>query len=180
MSRPYDDRQFTKDISKLMRIIYKRLSSAHSFEEVKGEFEMLEGLATNPNSPCPLKTMWGLAYLMEDKGWYDPKKGLNIIKTAAENADDREPFCWYVLGELYLNGKKGIEKDPISAKYWLEKSAKVGYTPAVNRTELQWGDNPEGFLDWFEGTMKRRRTNWVVWGLFGIALIILFILLFKP
>ncbi|MBO4499546.1 MAG: sel1 repeat family protein [Bacteroidaceae bacterium] len=162
-----------------MRIIYKRLSSAHSFEEVKGEFEMLEGLATNPNSPCPLKTMWGLAYLMEDKEWYDLKKGLDIIKTAAENADEREPFCWYVLGSLYLNGKEGLEKDPVSAKYWLEKSAKVGYRNAENLMELQWGDNPDGFLDWFEGRMERRRPNWIVWGLIGVVVVILVILLFK-
>ncbi len=179
MSKPYSDKQFTKDITKLLRIIYGRLSSATSFGEVKEEFKMLEGLATQQNSPNSMKTLWGIAYLMEDKEWYDLEKGMSLIKEAAEKSDEREPFCWFVLGELYLNGKKGIEKDPISAKYWLEKSAKVGYTPAVNRTELQWGDNPEGFLDWFEDKMERKRPNWIVWGLVGVTLIILAILLFK-
>ena len=179
MSETSSNKQFTKDITKLMRIIYKRLSSAQSFEEVKGEFKMLEGLATNPNCPNPIKTMCGLAYLMEDKEWYDVKKGMGIIKTAAESAEDREPFCWFVLGQLYLNGKKGLPKDTVSAKYWIDKSAKVGYTPAQNMMELQWGNNPEGFLDWFEDKMEKKKPNWFVWVLIGVTLIILAILLFK-
>ena len=140
---------------------------------------MLEGLATNPNCPNPIKTMCGLAYLMEDKEWYDVKKGMGIIKTAAESAEDREPFCWFVLGQLYLNGKKGLPKDTVSAKYWIDKSAKVGYTPAQNMMELQWGNNPEGFLDWFEDKMEKKKPNWFVWVLIGVTLIILAILLFK-
>lgn len=179
MPKTYTDKQFTKDITKLMRIIYGRLSSATSFDEVKEEFGMLEGLATNPNCPNPIKTMCGLAYLMEDKEWYDVKKGMGIIKTAAESAEDREPFCWFVLGQLYLYGKKGLPKDTVSAKYWIDKSAKVGYTPAQNMMELQWGNNPEGFLDWFEDKMERKRPNWVVWVIGGVTLIILAILLFK-
>ena len=179
MSKPYSDKQFTKDITKLMRIIFRRLSSATSINEVKEEFGMLEGLATNPNCPNPIKTMCGLAYLMEDKEWYDVKKGMDIITDAAESAEDSEPFCWYVLGQLYLYGKDELEKDPVSAKYWIDKSAKVGYTPAQNMMELQWGKNPEGFLDWFEDKMERKRPNWIVWVIGGVTLIILAILLFK-
>ena len=179
MSKPYDDKQFSKDVTKLMRIIFRRLSSATSIDEVKEEFGMLEGLATNPNCPNPIKTMCGLAYLMEDKEWYDVKKGMGIIKTAAESAEDREPLCWFVLGQLYLYGKKGLPKDTVSAKYWIDKSAKVGYTPAQNMMELQWGNNPEGFLDWFEDKMERKRPNWIVWVVIGVTLIILAILLFK-
>lgn len=179
MSKPYSDKQFTRDITKLLRIIFRRLSSATSIDEVKEEFGMLEGLATNPNCPNPIKTMCGLAYLMEDKEWYDVKKGMDIIKTAAESAEDREPLCWFVLGQLYLHGKKGLPKDTVSAKYWIDKSAKVGYTPAKNMMELQWGNNPEGFLDWFEDKMERKRPNWIVWVIGGVILIILAILLFK-
>ena len=179
MPKTYTDRQFTKDITKLMRIIYGRLSSATSFDEVKEEFKMLEGLATQPNSPNSMKTLWGIAYLMEDKEWYDVKKGMSIIKMAAESAEDREPFCWFVLGQLYLNGKKGLPKDTVSAKYWIDKSASVGYAPAQNMMEVRWGNNPEGFLDWFEEKMEKRRPNWIVWVLIGVTLIILAILLFK-
>ena len=179
MSKPYSDKQFTKDITKLMRIIYGRLSSATSIDEVKKEFGMLEGLATNPNCPNPIKTMYGLAYLMEDKEWYDVKKGMSIIKMAAESAEDREPFCWFVLGQLYLNGKKGLPKDTVSAKYWIDKSASVGYAPAQNMMEVRWGNNPEGFLDWFEDKMEKKKPNWFVWVLIGVTLIILAILLFK-
>lgn len=179
MSQSDSDKQFTKDITKLMRIIFRRLSSATSIDEVKEEFRMLKGLATHPNCPNPIKTMCGLAYLMEDKEWYDVKKGMGIIKTAAESAEDRESLCWFVLGQLYLYGKKGLPKDTVSAKYWIDKSAKVGYTPAQNMMELQWGNNPEGFLDWFEEKMEKRRPNWVVWVLMGVTLIILAVLLFK-
>ena len=179
MSKPYSDKQFTKDITKLLRIIYGRLSSATSFDEVKEEFGMLEGLATQPNSPNSMKTLWGIAYLMEDKEWYDLEKGMSLIKEAAEKSDEREPFCWFVLGELYLNGKKGLQKDPVSAKYWIDKSASVGYAPAQNLMEVRWGDNPIGFLDWFEDKMERKRPNWIVWVLIGVTLIILAILLFK-
>lgn len=178
MSKPYSDKQFTKDITKLMRIIYGRLSSATSFDEVKKEFGMLEGLATNPNCPNPIKTMYGLAYLMEDKEWYDVKKGMNIVTDAAQSAEDREPFCWFVLGQLYLNGKKGLEQDPVSAKYWIDKSASVGYAPAQNMMELQWGDNPVGFLDWFEDKMEGKKPYRMGLGLLiGVTLIILVILL---
>lgn len=173
----YTDKQFTKKVKELMGIIFKKLSSSQSFDEVKGEFDMLEKLATHPNSPTPLTTLWGLAYMMEDKEWYDVKKGITLIKDAAERAENREPFCWFALGQLYLNGKKGLEKDPVSAKYWIDKSAKVGYTPAQNMIELQWGNNPEGFLDWFEEKMEKRRPNWMMWGLIGLLLIILIILL---
>ena len=178
MSKPYSDKQFTKDITKLMRIIYGRLSSATSFDEVKEEFKMLEGLATQPNSPNSMKTLWGIAYLMEDKEWYDLEKGMSLIKDAAEKSDEREPFCWFVLGELYLNGKKGLQKDPVSAKYWIDKSAIVGYTPAQNVMEVRWGDNPVGFLDWFEDKMEGKKPYRMGLGLLiGVTLIILVILL---
>ena len=175
----YTDKQFTKTVKELMRIIFKKLSSSQSFDEVKGEFDMLEKLATHPNSPTPLTTLWGLAYMMEDKEWYDVEKGMTLIKDAAERAEDREPFCWYVLGCLYMNGQKGLEKDIVSAKYWIGKSAKVGYTPAKNMIYLRWGDNPEGFLDWFEDKMEKKKPNWFVWVLIGVTLIILALLLFK-
>ena len=140
---------------------------------------MLEGLATNPNCPNPIKTMCGLAYLMEDKEWYDVEKGMTLIKDAAERAEDREPFCWYVLGCLYMNGQKGLEKDIVSAKYWIDKSANVGYTPAKNMIYLRWGDNPEGFLDWFEEEMgSGRPKRWMLGVIVGITLIIIVIILF--
>lgn len=173
------DKEFTKKVTKLLRIIYKKLSSAQSIEEVKGELEMIDGLATHPNCPNKLKTLCGFAYMMEDKDWYDVEKGLGMIKTAAESANEREPFCWYVLGSMYLKGSDGLEKDPISAKYWLEKSAKVGYKVAENLMELKWGDNPVGSLDWFEGKTEERRPLWIVWGLIGIMVVIFVILLCK-
>ena len=179
MSKPYDDKQFSKDFVELTTHITKRLQKADSTTEVEEELSMLEGLATNPNAPAPAKTIYGIAYLMSGKEWYDFERGFEWVKKGAEDADEHNPFCWYILGALYLNGKPELPKDIISAKYWLDKSAKVGYTPANNLMELQWGNNPEGFLDWFEEKMEKRRPNWFVWVLIGVTLIILAILLFK-
>ena len=174
----YTDKQFTRTVKELMRIIFKKLSSSQPFDEVKEEFVMLGKLATHPNSPTPLTTLWGLAYMIEDKEWYDVAKGMTLIKDAAERTEDREPFCWYVLGCLYMNGQKGLDKDIVSAKYWIDKSAKVDYTPAKNMIYLRWGDNPEGFLDWFEDEMESGRPKRRIFGvLIGIALIIIVIIL---
>jgi TPR repeat protein len=100
------------------------------------------------------------------------------IKEAAESD---EPFCWFILGSLYLNGKPELPKDPILAKYWITKAADSGYKDAVVIKELQWGDNPEGFVgvlaDRLESNSKWRR--WIGIGvivLVVIAAIVLFII----
>lgn len=156
MSSTYSDKQFTKDFSELTSIITQRLMSANSVEEVKDELSMLEKMANNPNSPATAKTVFGLAYLMDDKPWYDLEKGFTAVKNAAEVAKDNEPFCWFMLGSIYLNGKKDIPKDIISAKYWIEKSADAGYKDAVVIKEIEWGDNPAGFKEWFVEKMDKR------------------------
>ncbi len=69
------------------------------------------------------KTILGLAYLLEGKPWYDFKRGFEAIKEAAES---EEPFCWFILGSLYLNGKPELPKDPISAKDRRDKAADAG------------------------------------------------------
>ena len=115
------------------------------------------------------KTILGLAYLLEEKPWYDCKRGFQAISEAAEG---EEPFCWFILGSLYLNGRADIKKDPILAKYWIKKAADKGYKDAVVILEKQWGekDNSEGFVgvlaDRLESGSKWRR--WI-----GIGLIVL-------
>ena len=61
------------------------------------------------------KTILGLGYLLEGKPWYDFKRGFQAITEAAESD---EPFCWFILGSLYLNGKPELPKDPVLAQYW--------------------------------------------------------------
>jgi TPR repeat protein len=123
------------------------------------------------------KTILGLAYLLEGKPWYDFKRGFQAIKDAAEG---NEPFCWFILGSLYLNGKPELPKDPVSAKYWIDKAAEVGYQDAVVIQELQWGDNPEGFVGWLAERLEKENKwrRWIGIGLIGLVVIAAIILFY--
>jgi len=155
MDKTYTDIQFTKDFKELTAIITKRLQSADTTDEVQNELSMLEGLATNKNAPAAAKTIYGLAYLMDDKPWYDFKKGFDAVKEGANEAQKYESFCWFILGSLYLSGKPDLPKDIISAKYWIKKAVDAGYKDAVLVYELNWGDNPPGFKDWIVDKMEK-------------------------
>ena len=123
------------------------------------------------------KTIFGLGYLLEGKPWYDFERGFLAVKDAAES---EEPFCWFILGSLYLNGKPELPKDPISAKYWITKAADCGYHDAVVIRDIKWGDNPEGFVgvlaDRLESNSKWRR--WIGIGLIILTGIVLIYVLF--
>lgn len=166
----YDDRQFSRDFTELEKSLIGKLAHAQSSEEVRSVLEMMEGLAKHENSPSAAKTLFGLAYLMEDKPWYDFKKGFDAVQEAAESD---EPFCWFMLGSLYLNGKPELPKDPISAKYWIGKAAEAGYQDAVAIQELQWGDNPEGFVGWLADRLEKE-SKWRRW--IGIVVIVLVVI----
>ena len=115
------------------------------------------------------KTILGLGYLLEGKPWYDFKRGFQAISEAAEG---EEPFCWFILGSLYLNGRADIKKDPILAKYWIKKAADEGYQDAAKIYDLEWGDNPEGFKEYVksgEGLRDLRRIRNIKWALIGLA-----------
>lgn len=155
MAKEYGDKEFNRDFKKLVDIIMKRLRSAESIEDAKQELDMLEGLSSSENSPAPAKTLYGIAYLMEDKPWYDFDRGFSAVKEAAEQAADNEPFCWFILGSLYLNGKGSMAKDPIQAKYWISKAAEAGYRDALMIQEIEWGDNPVGFKQWLSTKLER-------------------------
>ena len=131
----------------------KQLTLAQTVEEAQEYLNMMEGLATHENAPLVAKLMYGLAYLMEDKPWYDFGRGFDSVKEAA---DGNDPFCWFVLGSLYLNGKPNLQRDLISAKYWLGKAANAGLKEAISIYDLEWGDNPEGFKDYVKsGEMEK-------------------------
>ena len=132
--------------------------------------DRLEEMATEDNAMPAAKTLYGLAYLMEDKPWYDFERGFEAVKDAAES---EEPFCWFIVGSLYLNGKPELPKDPISAKYWIDKAADAGYKDAVVIQELQWGDNPEGFVGWLADRLEKENKcrRWMGIGLIGLVLI---------
>ncbi len=121
------------------------LAMAGTTEKVE---KALDEMETEAKETPAAKTILGLGYLMEDKPWYDFQKGFETIKEAAESD---EPFCWFMLGSLYLNGKPELPKDPISAKYWIEKAADAGYKDAVTIRDYQWGEHPDGFKEYVQG-----------------------------
>ena len=178
MSIIHDDNQFTKDFTDLNKSLVQKLMVVQTTEEARGVLDMVEGLAAQENSPATAKAIYGLAYLIEDKPWYDFQKGFTAVKEAAESED---PFCWFTLGSLYLNGKPGLPKDPILAKYWIEKAADAGYKDAVLLRELQWGDNPEGFVGWLADRLEREKKwrRWMGIGVIVLVVIVVFFLLIK-
>lgn len=121
-------------------LFLSRLAVAESTEEIQ---KALDGMEETAKTIPAAKTILGLAYLLEGKPWYDFKRGFQAISEAAEGD---EPFCWFILGSLYLNGRADIKKDPILAKYWIKKAADEGYKDAVVIRDIKWGDNPEGFV----------------------------------
>ena len=178
MSFTYDDNQFTKDFTELNKSLIQRLKEAQTVEDAQGALDMMEGLASQENSPAEAKTMYGLAYLIEDKPWYDLQRGFSAVKEAAESD---KPFCWFILGSLYLDGKPGLPKDPILAKHWIEKAADAGYQDAIRLRELQWGNNPEGFVGWLADRLEKKDKlrHWIGVGVIVLAVIAVIILLIK-
>ena len=130
----------------------------------------LDDMEKEANETPAAKTILGLGYLMEGKPWYDFERGVLAIKEAAESD---VPFCWFILGSLYLNGKPELPKDPILAKYWIDKAADAGYQDAQVVQELQWGDNPEGFVGWLAERLEKEN-KWRRW--IGIGLIALVVI----
>lgn len=129
--------QFTKDFMELMRQITAGLRSAETAAQATPQLEMLERLASH-GMPQAV-TFHGLAYLMDDKPWYDPQKGFSLLKKAAESESADSSFCMYQLGLFHLLGRKDIPTDPVMGKYWIERSAALGFGPAIEELKSRWG-----------------------------------------
>lgn len=175
MSDTYDDKQFTKDFTELNKFLIQKLKEAQTTEDAQGALDMMEGLVSQKNSPAEAKTIYGLAYLIEDKPWYDLQRGFSAVK---ETAESDTPFCWFILGSLYLDGKPGLPKDPVLAKHWIEKAADAGYQDAIRLRELQWGNNPEGFVGWLADRLEKedKLRHWIGVGVIVLAVIAVIIL----
>ena len=152
-------------------LFLSRLSKAETTEEIQKALDGMEKMATEDNADPAAKTILGLGYLLEGKPWYDFKRGFQAIKEAAESD---EPFCWFILGSLYLNGKPELPKDPISAKYWITKAADSGYKDAVVIRDIKWGDGKDGGLE--KDNRRRLDVKWVLLGLAMVGVIMLMLL----
>ena len=173
----YDEIRVLKEYTGLNKSIIEQLNLAQTQEDAQEFLDMLEGLATHEKAPLVAKTLYGLAYLMDNKPWYDFTRGFEAVKEAAEGD---EPFCWFILGSLYLNGKPDLKKDLISAKYWLGKAADAGFNEAVSIYDFEWGNQPDGFKDYVKrGEMGKdiRRSYYFKMTLIGLGIVIAFALI---
>lgn len=154
-------------------LFLSRLAKAGTTEEIQ---KALDGMEDSAKEIPAAKTILGLGYLLEGKPWYDFKRGFQAIKEAAES---EEPFCWFILGSLYLNGKPELPKDPVSAKYWIDKAADAGYHDAQVIQELKWGDNPEGFVGWLAERLEKenKRRRWIGIGVIALVVIAAIVIL---
>ena len=175
---PYDNIQFTKDFTELNKSLIQKLRAAQTVEDAQGALDMMKSLASQENSPAEAKTIYGLAYLIEDKPWYDLQRGFSAVKEAAESDT---PFCWFILGSLYLDGKPGLPKDRVLAKHWIERAADAGFQDAIRLRELQWGNNPEGFVGWLADKLEKedKLRYWIGVGVIVLAVIAILSLLLR-
>ena len=141
-------------------------------ETTEKAMKALDDMEKEAKETPAAKTILGLGYryLLEGKPWYDFERGFQAIKEAAESD---EPFCWFILGSLYLNGKPELPKDPISAKYWITKAADSGYHDAVVIRDIKWGDGKGDGLE--KDNRRRLDVKWVLLGLalFGVIILVL-------
>lgn len=132
-------KEFTKLFGELNERIIATLSAAETAAEAKQALGMLENMAGYDLPQA--KTMYGLALLMQDKPWYDSKKGLLWLKKGADEADGNEhdaSFSMFQYGIILVDGQLGVPADPITGKYWIDKAAAAGYEPAKKEQDKRW------------------------------------------
>ena len=132
-------KEFTKLFGELNERIIATLSAAETAAEAKQALGMLENMAGYDLPQA--KTMYGLALLMQDKPWYDSKKGLLWLKKGADEADGNEhdaSFSMFQYGIILVDGQLGVPADPVTGKYWIDKAAAAGYKPAVKEQKKRW------------------------------------------
>ncbi len=118
----------------LKQIIAKLSRATHSWE-VEDELQTLWSLGDHGDLDA--FTLYGLALLMEGKGWYDPDEGRLALENAAE---DGCSMAQYYLGRFYLEAREGYDADPVMGRYWLRKAAENGYAAAAAYLRKKWGD----------------------------------------
>jgi|LSQX01.1.fsa_nt_gb TPR repeat protein len=136
---PQESKEFTEIYSDLNKRILAVLSKAKTMNDAKEALGMLENLAGYDLPQA--KTMYGLALLMQDKPWYDSKKGLLWLKKGADEADGNEhdaSFSMFQYGIILVDGQLGVPADPITGKYWIDKAAAAGYEPAKKEQDKRW------------------------------------------
>ena len=133
-TKTYTAKAFARDYQKLIKMIAKRLNSAQEAWEVDDELQALWDLADHGDLDA--LALYGLAFLKEDKGWYDLEEGKVALENAAEEGS---AMAQYYLGRLLMEDRKGLPKDPVLARYWMKLSMEQGFPMAVDYWNEMWG-----------------------------------------
>ncbi len=80
-------------------------------------------------------TLYGLALLMEGKGWYDLEEGRLALENAAE---DGCAMAQFYLGRFYLEAREDHDANPVMGRYWLRKATENGYAAAAAYLRKKW------------------------------------------
>lgn len=135
-SKKYTAKAFARDYQKLIKQIVKKLNNAKEAWEVDDQLQDLWDLADHGDVDA--LALYGLAFLKEGKGWYDPEEGRVALENAAEAGS---AMAQYYLGRIQLEDEGKIAGDPIMARYWLKQAVDQGYSPAIELWEQKWGRN---------------------------------------
>ncbi len=134
-----DPKDFTESFTKLVSQLFMSLSKAKDSKEAEEPLGMLAHMADFPLPQA--KTMYALALLMDGKPWFDGKAGMDWLHKGADEAlhfEHDASFSMYQYGRILLEGVKGVAKDPITAKYWIDKAAEAGYQEAIDLRNQRW------------------------------------------
>lgn len=82
-----------------------------------------------------------------------PKESISILEEQANKGDVKSQF---LLGDIYINGGEGIDKDLVKASQWYEKSAKEAdyisqIVIAIKYSEI---NAKEKYKEWLEKTLN--------------------------
>ena len=123
-----------RDYRRLMKLIVEKLNRSRETWEVDEQLEMLWNLGDHGDLNA--LTMYGLAVLMEDKGWYNLRDGQITLEECAKAGN---PMAQFYLGLLHFEGRRDLEQDPVTGKYWMDQAATNGSHEAQAFLKAKYG-----------------------------------------
>lgn len=132
-------KSFTANVTRMgyrsiLRKITKKLERSSESWEVDDELQTLWSMGDNGDLVA--FTLYGLALLMEGRGWYDPEEGKLALENAAEAGCSMAQFY---LGRFFLEEREDHPADLVNGKFWMLKAAEQGCPEAKAFVKKRWG-----------------------------------------
>ncbi len=126
-------RKLAKERLLTLARITRKLQRAKESWEVEDDLQTLWEMGDHGDLDA--FTLYGLALIMEDKGWYDLEEGKLVLENVAESGSAMAQ-CY--LGRFYLEGRPDHPVDPIFGRYWIQQAAAQGYRQALDYLDERW------------------------------------------